>query len=70
MKINRYELSTNPTSQDLETLSLLQAAQRSKESRLAILADGMTKVTGAIWNDLRGLLTINDVARRCRRSLS
>ena len=62
MKINRYELSPNPTPQDLETLSLLQVAQRDRESRLATLADGMTAVTAAIWNDLRGLLTINDVA--------
>jgi AAA+ superfamily predicted ATPase len=62
VKINRYELPENPAAQDLETLSLLQVAQRDSESRLASRADGTTKVTAAIWNDLRGILTVNSVA--------
>jgi hypothetical protein len=62
MKINRYELSPAPTPQDLETLSFLQSTQRDCETRLASLADGMTKLTAAIWNDLRELLTVNGVA--------
>jgi hypothetical protein len=57
MKINRYELSPAPTPQDLETLSFLQSTQRDREKRLVSLADGMTKLTAAIWNDLRELLT-------------
>jgi hypothetical protein len=48
VKINRYELPENPAAQDLETLSLLQVAQRDSESRLASRADGTTKVTAAI----------------------
>jgi hypothetical protein len=62
MKINRYELAPNPSPQDLETLSLLQVAQRDREIRLASLAKGMAKATSAIWNDLRGILTVNSVA--------
>jgi hypothetical protein len=61
-EINRYELSPAPTPQDLETLSFLQTTQRDCETRLASLADGMTKLTAAIWNDLRELLTVNGVA--------
>jgi AAA+ superfamily predicted ATPase len=62
VKINRYELSATPTPQDLETLSALQAAQRDRETRLTSLAEGMTAVTSAIWNDLRETLTANGVA--------
>jgi AAA+ superfamily predicted ATPase len=62
MKINRYELPQNPGSQDLETLSFLQTVQHDRERRLASLAAGMTKLSAAIWNDLREILTVNGVA--------
>lgn len=62
MKINRYELAPNPSPQDLETLSALQVAQRDRESRLTSLAQGMAQTTAAIWNDLRGILTVSSVA--------
>jgi AAA+ superfamily predicted ATPase len=61
MKVNRYELPQNPSSQDLETLSFLQSVQHDREKRLASLADGMTRLAGAIWSDLRDIFTVNGV---------